>query len=297
MVSTFTPNLQLEEPGRGDDVGTWDTPINNNSTLLDLVAGAIAPVLLNNSNIVLSGAQFRSKTITFNSTLTGNVIITFPTSFTKSYEIRNICTGSSAFTITLATTSGGQVICAPPGESVDVVNDGTNLYFHNFGRIGTYWDYAGSSVPAWVSGCSIPPYVNCDGSVIASSIYPLLPLILGSSLLPNSKGKARFALDQGAGLISTAVFSGTAVGATGGATATTLSSLHLPKLIDVSHSHAIDGRTGNTTTGGGAFTCGAANPASVSPAFTGLTYGSSSQIAVPTVPPAYIGGLTLIRAG
>jgi hypothetical protein len=26
MASTFTPNIQLEEPARGDDVGTWDTP-------------------------------------------------------------------------------------------------------------------------------------------------------------------------------------------------------------------------------------------------------------------------------
>src|SRR5882724_5335614 len=117
MVSTFTPNIQLEEPARGDQAGTWDTPVNNNMTLIDLVAGAITTISLNNSPVVLAAAQFQSKGITFNSTLTGSCAITFPTSFHKSYEIQNLCSGSSAFVITLGTTAaGGQVIGCPPGE-------------------------------------------------------------------------------------------------------------------------------------------------------------------------------------
>src|SRR5712671_283737 len=175
MVSTFTPNIQWEEPARGDQVGTWDTPVNGNSTLIDLVAGAINTISLNNSPVVLAAAQFQSKSITFNSTLTGSVAITFPTSFHKSYEIRNICTGSSAFVITLGTTvAGGKVVCCPPGESVDVVNNGTDLYFHNLERVGSYWDYAGSSVPAWVSGCTVAPYLNCDGTAFSSATFPQL---------------------------------------------------------------------------------------------------------------------------
>src|SRR5258705_6767566 len=165
MVSTFTPNIQLEEPARGDQVGVWDTPVNNNETLTDLVVGAITTIGLNNSPVVLAAAQFQSKGITFNSTLTGSVAITFPSSFKKSYEIRNICTGSSAFVITLGTTAaGGQAIGVPPGEIIDVVNDGTNIKFKNLARVGQYWDYGGSSVPAWVSGCTVPPYLNCDGT-------------------------------------------------------------------------------------------------------------------------------------
>src|SRR5258705_2545184 len=153
MVSTFTPNIQLEEPARGDQVGVWDTPVNNNETLTDLVVGAINPISLNNSPVILAAAQFQSKQITFNSTLTGSVAITFPSSFKKSYEIQNLCTGSSAFIITLTTTAaGGQAICCPPGEIIDCVNDGTSIKFKNLGRVGSYWDYAGSSVPAWVSG-------------------------------------------------------------------------------------------------------------------------------------------------
>src|SRR5882757_9368301 len=206
MVSTFTPNIQLEEPARGDQVGVWDTPVNGNMTEIDLVVSAINTISLNNSPVVLAAAQFQSKGITFNSTLTGSCAITFPTSFKKSYEIFNTCTGSSAFVITLGTTAaGGQQIACPPGEIVDVVNDGTNIRFKNLGRVGSYWDYAGSSVPAWVSGCTVPPYLNCDGTTFSAAIFPALAVVLGSTTLPDSRGRAGIALDAGVGRVSSAV--------------------------------------------------------------------------------------------
>ncbi len=151
MVSTYTPNINLEEPARGDYVGTWDTPVNANMTLIDLVVGGRTTISLNNSPVTLSAAQFQCKTITFNSTLTGSVAITFPSTFTKSYEIYHTCTGSSAFINTLQTTAAGcEVVACPAGEIFEVLNDGTNIRFKNLGRIGSYWDYAGSSVPNWV---------------------------------------------------------------------------------------------------------------------------------------------------
>src|SRR5581483_5753156 len=118
MASTFTANINLEEPARGDDVGTWDTPVNNNMTLVDLVAGGQSKITLNNANVTLSAAQFQSNIITFQSTLTGSVTITFPSTFKKPYTVEHLCTGSSAFTITLQTTvAGGQAIVCPPGRA------------------------------------------------------------------------------------------------------------------------------------------------------------------------------------
>jgi len=299
MASTFTPNIQLEEPARGDQVGTWDTPVNNNMTLVDLVAGAITTIGLNNSPVVLSAAQFQAKGITFNSTLTGSVAITFPTSFTKSYEIRNVCTGSSTFIVTLGTTAAGaQVVCAPPGQSVNVVNNGTSLYYHNLGGpIGSYLDYGGSSLPAWVSGCSIPPYANCDGTAI-SSLHTILPIILGSSLLPDSKGRVRAALDQSAGRLSSAVagFSPNTVGAGGGSQNY---QQHTHSITDPGHVHRYFQNAAFGFSGGGAGLNGglatvAANSCS---ATTGITVDNSGTGTAGNVQPTYIGGLTLIRAG
>ncbi|MGY4370883.1 hypothetical protein ACVW1A_006948 [Bradyrhizobium sp. LB1.3] len=83
MVSTFTAKINLEEPARGDYVGTWDTPVNSNMTVVDLVAGGQTSITLKNSPVVLASAQYQCSVITFASTLTGSVSITFPTSFKK----------------------------------------------------------------------------------------------------------------------------------------------------------------------------------------------------------------------
>ena len=304
MASTFTPNVQIEEPARGDDVGTWDTPVNGNMTLIDLIVGGIATIGLNNSNVVLAANQFQCRTITFNSTLTASVVITFPSSFKKDYIIQNLCTGSSQFTITMGTTvAGSQAICCPPGQPFDMLNDGSNLKFKNFGpQIGGYWDYAGSSVPAWVSGCTVPPYLNCDGSVFSAVTYPALAAITGTTL-PDLRGRGRMFLNQGTGRMTSSQggVDGNTLFASGGSQTTTLSSLHLPQMIDPLHNHGVTNGL-NVINNAGAnaqFQSGIAGTAvniTVNSAATGITYGSSSQIGTPVMQPTAIGGLTLIRA-
>jgi hypothetical protein len=303
-MSTFSPNLNLEEVARGGDVGTWDTPTNSNWSIMDSVAGAIATISLNNTNVVLSAAQFQSKTLTFNSTLTGSVTITFPTSFTKSYEIQNLCTGVGSFTITLETTaSGGQVICAPPGEIVDVVNDGTNLKYKNMGRVGEYWDYAGSGVPNWVQGCTVPPYLNCNGGSFSAGTYPVLNAILGGTTLPDSRGRTRFALDQGTGR-NTSVISGNTI-FTGGGDQFLQSHSHAntATVNDPTHFHtgvmspaslaAATGAigSGNPQYGNGANTAAAGTGISVTMNNAGAGSGGAQNL-----PPLLVHGLTLIRA-
>src|SRR5262245_47674118 len=237
MASTFSPNVNLEEPARGDDVGTWDVPVNNNSTLLDLLIGASTGFGLTGANVVLNAAQYSCANIVFTSTATlgANVTVTFPTSFKKPYTIQHLGNGSSQFTITLTTTAaGGQVIACPPGQPFDIVNDGTNIKFKNFGPpIGGYWDYVGSSVPAWVSGCTVPPYLYCNGGTFSSGTYPALAMMIGTTL-PDLRGRVRAYFNDGTGRItsgsSTGGVDGNTLFASGGAQTTSLSSLHLPQL-------------------------------------------------------------------
>lgn len=300
MASTFTPSIQLEEPARGDDVGTWDTPVNANSTLLDLTIGGVVGIVLNNSNVVLSAAQFKSKNIVFSSTLTGSVTITFPTSFTKSWEIYNLCTGSSAFTITLQTTAAGaQVICAPPGETVDIWSDSVNLRYKNLGRIGSYWDYAGSSVPAWVSGCTVAPYLNCDGTTFVAGTFPALASILGGTTLPDSRGRTRYALDAGVGRVSSAV-SGVAGNTRFAGGGDQSLQAHNHGITDPGHVHNVPVNNPTSVTNG--FIAGAAaallgTAALTISAVTGITINSAGAGGAQNMPPVFIGGITMIRAG
>lgn len=312
MVSTFTPNINLEEPARGDYVGTWDTPVNANMTVLDLVIGGRTTISGTAGSVVLSAAQFQCKTITFNSTLLASIAVTFPTSFTKSYELYHTCTGSSAFVITLQTTAaGGQVVCAPPGEITEVINDGTNIRFKNLGRVGEYWDYAGSSVPAWVSGCTVAPYLNCDASTFSSATYPQLATILGSTTLPDSRGRGRSALNQGTGRLTSSQgnIDGNTNYAGGGSQSVTLASSQLPASIpyhDPGHVHVNAPRGGTTTTLGTIIYPGQADNTDIvfnsCSATIGITINPSTGAAGTggghyNVQPTYIGGLTLIRAG
>lgn len=295
MASTFTPNINLEEPARGDQVGVWDTPENANWTLTDLVVGGVATIGLNNANVVLAAAQFRARQITFNSTLTGSVAITFPTSFTKPYTIQNICTGSSAFVITLTTTAaGGQVICCPPGQAFECFNDGANIKFNNFGPpVGGYWDYAGSSNPAWNTGCTIAPYLNCDASTFSATTYPALAVILGSTTLPDSKGRVRATLNQGTGRLSAGVsgVDGNTLAAAGG-NQSMQSHLHANTATAAFGSGGLpltNAGSGDLLSGGAGMGIDATLAVTVTNALTGA--GNSQN-----VQPTYVGGLTLIRA-
>ncbi|MES5485941.1 phage tail protein [Bradyrhizobium sp. INPA03-11B] len=307
MVSTFTPNIQLEEPARGDDVGVWDQPVNNNMTVIDLVAGAQSVIPLNNSNIVLSAAQFQSKGITFNSTLTGNVTITFPTSFQKSYEIFNNCSGTGSFTITLQSTiAGGAKACPPPGEICDVVNIGGNLVFKNLGRVGEYWDYAGASLPGWVSGSVPPPYLLCDGSGFSAASYPVLAVVLGGTTLPDARGRARWTLNGGTGRVTAGV-SGIDGNTrfTGGGDQSLQTHNHVINVNDPGHSHPVSPVNQVTALqgSGGAYVAysnaGPSAGVTATTAFTGVNANSNvaGAGAAQNMPPAYIGGITMIRAG
>jgi hypothetical protein len=304
MVSAYTPNIQLEEPARGDQVGTWDVPVNNNMTVIDSVVGAVTSISLNNSPVVLTGAQFQSRMIAFNSTLTGSVAITFPTSFTKSYEIFNRCTGSSAFIITLRTTvAGSYVVCAPPGEIVEIVNIGGSMFYKNLGRVGSYLDYGGPSVPNWVAGCSIAPYLNCDGTAFNAAAYPALAMILGGTTLPDTRGRTRFNLNQGTTRLTNAISLNGDVRFAGGGDENYQAHTHANALVDLGHRHnwgpagfaanvAGTGAGGDTPQYGTTLTQTSQNitgPMSI----TNVQAGTGNW---GNVPPGYIGGITMIRS-
>lgn len=304
MASIFTPNINLEEPARGDAVGIWDVPVNSNTTVLDLAIGGIGSVVVNNSPIVLAPAQFQARQLTIGSTLTGNVPLVFPSSFSKNYVIRNASTGSSAFVVILTSTVAGAVqIACPPGDTFSCFIVSGNWQFQDLGRVGTYWDYAGSSVPLWVDTCTIPPFLNCDGGNFNTSLYPALAAILGSNVLPDTRGRFRAALNQTTGRITSGASTGGVDGntrfASGGAQLTTLSSQQMPpvKVTDPGHVHNYSGPVLAVGAGPSGTVVGLTTATNTSPAVTGITVGSSNPTVVPLLPPTYIGGITMIRAG
>lgn len=202
MADPTTTNIVLAVPTRGSDVGTWDVPLNGDMTIIDACFGSVTSKALTTGSVALSVTEAQVGVIRLTGTLTGNVAVTTP-GIIKSWVVDNQCVVGS-FYVTLGNASGGQVVGIPPGDPVTVFSDGTNMKYLSLGRVGSYIDYAGSGVPAWVSASTVPPYLNCDGTTFSSGTFPQLFAILGSTTLPDFRGRQRIFLNQGTGRVTTA---------------------------------------------------------------------------------------------
>lgn len=200
MADPTTTNIVLAVPTRGSDVGTWDVPLNGDMTILDACFGAVTTKALTNVNIVFTTTESQANLLRFSGTLTNNIEVTIP-AIIKGWSVENLCVGN--FFVRLNT--GAAAVCAPPGQIIDILSDGTSLKYRNLPPVGSYLDIASTTVPIWVSNSGVPPYLNCDGSTYSSTTYPALFAILGTTTLPDFRGRNRSYLNQGTSRITSAV--------------------------------------------------------------------------------------------
>lgn len=294
----------------GENSGTWglDPGLNGNFQKVDTNLGGVTTVTLSSSNVTLSSTQYANGTIVLSGTLTGHVQVFFP-AVQGWWTIINNTTGSFVVGL-LIVGSIGQQICVEQGAIADILLDGTNAKFRNLPPVGTYLDVIDSSVPQWISFCTVPPYLLCDGSTFSAVTYPYLSTKLGGTTLPDLRGRVRAYLNSGTGRITTAgsgIDGDTRLSA-GGAQTVTLVTANLPAYTPSgtvsTPTITTRVRTGvgfNVSTQSVAIQppndLGAATDVSTSstPTFTGAAQGGTST-AVNKMPPACIGGLTLIRA-
>jgi microcystin-dependent protein len=190
----------------------------------------------------------------------------------------------------------------------DVMSDGVNMRFRGLPAAGTYWDYGGSSTPAWVNGCTVPPWLYCNGTTFSSATYPALTDIIGGTTLPDFRGRTSIQLNDGTNRTSSGGIDGNTLFASGGNQSFALSQANLPNttfpVTDFGHTHTAttDANTGTAAVhqfiSGGA-PIGANVPATISlnPAFSGVRVfsgGSGAQVGL--VPPTTFTGIRMVRA-
>jgi Phage Tail Collar Domain len=304
MAVTQTPNKSLNLVTVGTESGTWGPYVNANESLLDNMLGGVTTVGLVNTPVILSSAQYQCNFITFTGALSGNVAVTLPPvgSF---YTVQNLTSNTSAFQVTLQTSNGGQVIGAPWGEAIDIMTDGTNVKFRNLGRVGHYLDMLGTSVPAWISACTVPPYLKCDGSTFSSATYPILFTIMGGTTLPDYRGRFRAYNDEGQNRIGGGNFL-----VIGGNTVANITQANLPAfdmattVNDPGHVHSQmnpnfrpTGGAGSGTGGGQeVLTAGAWPTASVVTGISVTAHSGGSGTPLIVLNPVQMGGITMVRA-
>lgn len=299
---TTTTNVKYSTPAHGSNVNTWDAdPVNNNSLISDAIFGSVTSTALSNVPVTLSATALQVSVLRFSGALSGNVAVTI-SAIRKSWFVENLCTG--AFVVTL-TGGSGNIIALPPG-SCQVYWDGTNMSFINLGRVGQYWDYAGAGVPAWVAACTVPPALHCNGGAFSAVTYPLLNAILGTTTLPDSRGRTRFALDAGTsrlntngGIDGTTRFAGGGTGTGLGIGQNNLPNVNFNLSINDTRTwglhYALVGSGGGVSAVVGATAGGLVFPVSVDSGGVGGTAASGgSGTLLATVSPGFVHGITLI---
>lgn len=214
MTEPTTINVGYIVPNTGDLSGTWGSAaLNPNFQALDGFQGGLAAIALS-GNLVLSSpagytpspgagpTQSQNALIRFSGALTANIAVTFP--LPGYYIIENLCTGTASHYVQLVSTVGGNKIGAIPGKKCHVFNDGTNMDYVNMPDPGQAYDLHGATTyPAWMSACTVAPYLIKDGSQYATATYPALFSVIGYTFggsganfnVPDERARMRMAYD------------------------------------------------------------------------------------------------------
>lgn len=128
MASTFTTNKHIEKPANGDDVDSWDVPVNADWDTIDAVFGNTTAinVVAATGTVTLTFAQYRPQYIVFSGLLTASPNYQLPTTIGGQWALLNITTG--AFTVTFSSAGGGTTVLLPRGSIINVRSDGTNIF-------------------------------------------------------------------------------------------------------------------------------------------------------------------------
>lgn len=240
MSEPNTVNVGLVIPNTGDLVGTWGSAaVNPNMQAIDGMFGGFATLSLSSattfalstpSGSLTPGAgpnQSQNACLFFTGTLTGNCVVqlTMP----GRYIMHNKCTVGTSY-IQIAPSAGtGTAVGLPPGQKVTLHFDGTNVDYVDTMPVGAAFDLHGAtSIPPWISACTVAPYLLKDGSTYSTSVYAALGAMLGSTFggngvttfaVPDELARARIAYDTtGTGRLTTAIsgVNGTTMGSAGG---------------------------------------------------------------------------------
>lgn len=177
MVSTYTTNKAIEKPGNNDYIDTWNVPVNNDWDIIDKAFGGTYTVSLTNANVTLTQVNVQNTCVKLIGSLTGNVIIYFPSAVSGFYLVNNATSGS--YTVTLASAGGspGAVITANQGQFTFIWSDGSNIYA---GTSGAYVSGSGINITGNTISINSPLATIYGGT--GSSTYSNGQLLIGNSL-------------------------------------------------------------------------------------------------------------------
>jgi microcystin-dependent protein len=338
VTEPTTVNVGIVIPNTGDLVGTWGSAaVNPDFVALDGYLGGVQTLTLSNAPVVLTvpvgftatpspgPTQAQNAVLRLTGALTSGVNITLP--LPGYYIVENLTTGN--FVVTLQAVTATQVIGIDQGMCQHVYNDGANVRFVNLGETGKMEFWTGyTAMPAWVTACTKPPYLLCDGTATYTfAVYPYLGNRYGSNFggngvttfgTPDMRGRVPLAYDGTGTRITSAVcgINGQTIGASADNQGVTLTAAEVPTITvtGVITVQSQNGQTGIPTTTSSANVRGSlvsSTGGSVSvPSSTSASWGAVDALSAsntlnsnntggqshPNVQPSQVAGIWVVRA-
>lgn len=322
MSDPTTSNILLAVPTRGSDPGTWDVPVNSNSSAIDGFLGGVVQITVSNASFSLTAPagvvsassgpfQSQNRILKFTGTLSANVQITLP--LPGEYTIQNLTSGN--FVLSFIAQGAGKVVATPQGSVMKIWSDGTDAWLLRNTIPGQLQFIGGvSAVPSWITANTQQPYLLADGTVYNISTYPSLGSLYSSTFggnggttfgVPDLRGRVPLSFDGTGTRITVAGcgLNGQTLGASIDSQAVTLTAAqvaahtHPNTLTDPGHSHPINispfiGSSAGTNT-----TIGASGTISTNITTTGIVINNVANTggqAHPNVQPSLVTGIWLI---
>lgn len=309
-------------PNTSDLPGAWGTSaLNPNFQTIDAMFGGVTTITLSSATTILlsvpattgiwpsvlsqsvnalirfTGAQSASATIQF--TLPGF------------YIIDNQCTGGFSVRLQPANLTGN-CVGAVNGKKHQVFYDGVHMDYVDMPDPGMAYDLHTNTttLPPWMTACTVSPYLIKDGSTYSSVTYPALAQLLGSTYggngittfgVPDERARARLPVDTvqaASGATSARVtfaiagFTGSLLGAAGG---DQRMQTHSHGITDLGHAHGIADTAIAGSGGAGTSRPGAGLVATSATSTTGITINNAGTGSSQNMQPSIVNFLPLVK--
>lgn len=139
MASSYTTNKDIEKPGNGDYVDTWNVPLNGDMTVIDYAlgtaqtfnatAGSQTLGSYDHTTKVLSTYSYVPLVINVTGAMSANVVYTIPAGVGGQWIVYNTTTDATGgpWTVTFASGGGGASQVIARSAPIIIYSDGTNV--------------------------------------------------------------------------------------------------------------------------------------------------------------------------
>ena len=128
MTSTFSTNKNLELPGNGDYVNTWNVPVNGDLSIIDAAFGGTTSLNATSGSVTLTYTQYQKLIFSITGAIAADVTYTIPAGVGGQWVINNASTTSNGSRVIFASGGGGTNQVAPRGSQVSIACNGTDVW-------------------------------------------------------------------------------------------------------------------------------------------------------------------------